>query len=163
MYIDDVSVSCYQYKPHTAKGTLADLFPTIMNARGQDISFTPLIGKLDSTCHKNCNRDYYLPTSLQLSYPKSFGLVSPRGLNFTIPMANSTKADYDKMENTVKTLYNSILPQSAKYNLVGKIEKVQMEQDGDKVLAGFFSPKTNLNFNQIEIYYDYRGVHIDFR
>ena len=163
MYLDDVNVSCYQYKPYTAKGSLADLFPTIMNARGLDISFTPFIGKLDSTCHKNCNWDYYLPTSLQLSYPKSFGKVSPQKLNFTIPMANSTKADYDKMENLVKTLYNSILPLSAKQNLVGKIDKVQMEEDGDKVLVGIFHPKTNLNYDLLQIYYDNRGVHIDFR
>ena len=163
MFIDDINVACYQYKPQTTKGSLADLFPIIMNARGLDISFTPFIGKLDSTCHKNCNRDYYLPTSLQLSYPKSFGKVSPQKLNFTIPMANSTKADYDRMENLVKTLYNSILPLSAKQNLVGKIEKVQMEQDGDKVLVGFFYPKTNLNFDLVRIYYDNRGVHIDFK
>jgi hypothetical protein len=67
------------------------------------------------------------------------------------------------MENLVKTLYNSILPLSAKQNLVGKIEKVQMEQDGDKVLVGFFYPKTNLNFDLVRIYYDNRGVHIDFK
>lgn len=160
-FIEDITVSCQQYEPYVKKGTLDQLFPILMAAGKMDVAFTPLIGHIDTTCQKKCNRDYYLPTSLQLSNPKSVGFVSPRGLNFTIPMSHSSKADYLNMENMVKKLYNSLQPQSTKFELVGRIEKVQMEQDGDKILVGFFSPKVNLNFDIVRIYYDYKGVHVE--
>jgi hypothetical protein len=162
IYIEDITVSCQQYKPYVGKGTLTQLFPVLMAARDMNLGFTPLIGQIDTNCHKECNRDYSLPASLQIT-PKSTGFVSPFSMRFIIPMANSSTADFIKMENTVKSLYNSLLPQCKKYELVGKIEKVQLEEDGDQVLLGSFSPKTNMNFEMLRIFYDNRGVHVEVK
>jgi hypothetical protein len=57
----------------------------------------------------------------------------------------------------IKSLYNSILPQAGKYNLVGKLEMIQEEEDGSPALEGNFYSKTNLNYEVVHIFYSYRN------
>lgn len=142
LYAEDLSISCLQYKPTLTKGSLAQLFPVLMAARQSDIKFMPLF----------LEQKDYSKSSLQLSMPGSSGKVSWQEHSFYIPIKAGVKP-----ESMIKSLYNSILPQAGKYNLVGKLEMIQEEEDGSPALEGNFYSKTNLNYEVVHIFYSYRN------